>query len=98
MQVKHLAIVRSLLRCVRMFREIFENGKSWNSEYLLFPHDPHGLVAQLVGMVDRNDPSLRRIKRARFAGRMNGDVLTRARGFVDRDLKFSLCVLVNRGE
>ena len=81
-----------------MIGEIFEDGEGGHGENLLFAHQAHGLIAQLIGMVDRCDSRLRRIQRAWFAGGMHRDALARARGFLHRGRQFRFGVLIRRGK
>src|SRR5579872_1166025 len=98
MQVEHLAFTFSLLGRGGMFREVFEDSKSWHGEDLLFAHEPHGLVAKLVGVIDGGHASLRRIERPRFSGSVNRNPFTGAGRFVDSGSEFGFCVLINRSE
>src|SRR5580704_18666799 len=98
MQIEHLAIMRSLLRRVVMFREVFEDGKSGHGENLFVAHETHSLVAELVGVVDGDYARARRIERAGFASGVNRDSLAAAGGFFNGGFQFSFRVLVNGGE
>jgi hypothetical protein len=70
----------------------------WARRRLFFTHDPHGLVAELVGVVNGNDTGLRCIECAGFASGMDRNALAGTRGFIDSGFEFGLGVLVNGGE
>ena len=81
-----------------MIREVFEDGERGDGENLLLVHQAHGLVAELVGVIDGDDAGARGIQRAWFAGGVNGDVLAHARGFRHCGGQLRFGVLVRRGE
>ncbi len=61
-------------------------------------HQAHGLVAELVGVIDGRDAGLRGVERAGLAGGMHGDAVADARGFFHRGFELRLGVLVGRDE
>ena len=81
-----------------MIDEVFENGERGDGEDLLFAHQAHGFVGELIGVIDGDDARARRVERARFAGGVNGDVLAHASGFAHRGGQFGFGVLIRRGE
>ena len=64
-----------------MIGKVFGDGERRDGEDLFFAHDAHGLVAELVGVVDGYDAGARGVERAGFAGGVDGDALAGARGF-----------------
>jgi len=46
--------------------EVIDDGEGGHREDAAFSHQPHGFVAQLIGMVDRRHAGARRIERARL--------------------------------
>ena len=81
-----------------MIGKIFGNGKSGDSEDLFFAHDAHGLVAQLIGVVDGCHPSASGVQCSGFAGGMDGDAVPGARGLADGGAEFVFRVLEGSGE
>ena len=81
-----------------MIGEVFEDGEGGDGENLFLPHQPHGLVAQLIGVIDGNDTRLRGIERSRLSRGVNGDVLAESRGFFDGGFQLRLRVLIRSGE
>ena len=61
-----------------MLGKVFEDSESRHGEDLFFAHEPHGLVAELIGVIDGGHASLRRIERARFARGVDGNALAGA--------------------
>ena len=51
-----------------MLREVLKDGKRRHREDLLLTHQPHRLVAELVGMIDGSNSCLRCEQRARLDG------------------------------
>ena len=78
-----MLFARALLRSGGVIGEIFEDGEGGDGEDLLLFHQAHGLVAELVGVIDGGHAGLRGVERAGFSGGMNGDALADARGFFD---------------
>ena len=72
-KVELLMLERCLLRggCVR--RKILRDGKGRHGVDLPFPHQAHGFVAELVGMVDGGYARLGSIESGRLAGAMHGN-------------------------
>ncbi len=81
-----------------MIGEIFGNGKSRHGGNLFLPHKPHRLVAQLIGMIDRDNARARGIERAWLAGGMDRDSLAYAGRLVHRRSKLGFGVLIRCGE
>jgi hypothetical protein len=61
---------------------------------LLFAHQPHGFIAELIGVIDGSYTGLRGVKGARLARGVNGDALSDARSFSDGSAEFGLGVLI----
>src|SRR5215472_2098717 len=95
-QIEHLMTARGLLRRWRVISKIFRDCKCRYGKNLFFPHQAHRLVAELVGVVDRNDARARRIESAWFPGRVDGDTFPYARRFLDSGAEFGLGVLISR--
>ena len=60
-----------------MLCKVFEDGECGHGEDLLFLHQPHGLVAELIGVVDGNDAGLRRKKGSGLSSGVDRDVSVR---------------------
>jgi len=69
-----------------MLGEVLEDRKGRHRENLLFTHQPHRLVAKLIGMINRSYSRPRREKRARLAGGMHCHTLAEARSLLDLSL------------
>ncbi len=81
-----------------MIGEVFGNGESRHGEDLFLAHQPHGLVAQLIGVIDGDHAGPRGIERARLAGGMHRNPLADARRLLNRGAKLGFGVLVRRRE
>ena len=86
--------VRALFRRRGMFGKIFEDRKRGDREDLLFLHQPHGFVAELIGVVDRDHAGLRGEERSRLSGGMNRHVFAEASRFFHRGFELRLGVLI----
>src|SRR5260370_20168280 len=84
-----------LCRGFRMFGKILEDGEGGHRENLLFAHEPHGLSAQLVGMVDGCHSRLRSVERSRLTRAMYRNPLAQTRRLLDRGPELGFCVLIN---
>ena len=81
-----------------MFRKIFKNRKCRNREDPLFAHQPHRLIAQLIGVIDRRHSRLRCKQRSRLARRMYRHARPNSRRLLHRRAQLSLRVLIRRRE
>src|SRR5438093_1221351 len=71
MQVEQFLFALRSVRSHSVGGEVFRDGKRGYREYVLLPHQPHGLIAELECVINGHDPSLRRIQRPRLAGRIS---------------------------
>ena len=53
-------------------------------------HEAHGLVAELIGVIDRDNAGLRRIECSGLSGGVNRDMFAEARRFFDRGFELRL--------
>ena len=58
-----------------MIGEVIDDGEGGHREDAAFPHQPHGFVAQLVGVIDGCHAGARRLQRAGLAGGVHGHLL-----------------------
>ncbi len=77
---------------------VFGDGKSWDGRNLLFAHQPHGFVAELVGVIDRSHTRLRGIQRSGFTDGVHGNLSPLARGLAHGRLKLGFRILIRRME
>src|SRR5437660_9540810 len=63
MQVEQFLFALRSVRSHSVGGEVFRDGKRGYREYVLLPHQPHGLIAELECVINGHDPSLRRIQR-----------------------------------
>src|SRR5437879_3928103 len=77
-----------------MLSKIFLDGEGGYGGDLLFAHQPHSFIAELIGMVDRCYTRPNCIERARLTGGVNGNSLANAPGFSDGGAEFGFGVLV----
>src|SRR5579862_3594088 len=89
---------RALLWSGRVLGKIFEDGEGWHGKNLLVFHEPHGLIAQLVGMVYRSHSCLRGEKRPRLSSGMHCDAPSQACCFFDGGFQLRLGVLIRSRE
>ncbi len=89
---------RALLWRRRVIGKVFEDGESRHREDLLFLHQAHGLVAQLIGMVNGNHSRLRGVERSRLAGGMHRDAFAHTRRFFDCCFQLRFGVLIHGRE
>jgi len=61
-------------------------------------HQPHGFIAQLIGMIDGGHTGSNGIKRAGLARGVDGNAFAHPRGFADRGAEFGFRILIGRGE
>jgi hypothetical protein len=78
--------------------EVFEDGEGGHGEDLFLAHQPHGLVAELVGVIDGSHSGARGVERARLSGGVHGHALAHARGLFHGGAQFGFGVLIRRGE
>ena len=97
-KIEHLAKARGGFGAGGLSSEIFGNGESGHSENLFLLHEAHGFVAELIGVIDRDDACLRGVKSARFAGSVDSDVFAGASSFGNGGGKFGFGVLKRSGE
>src|ERR1700733_13260983 len=74
-QFQHFMFSRGLSRRGRVAGEVVKNREGRHCEDLLLAHQPHGLVAELVRMIDGYHASPRRECSSRLSRRMHGDML-----------------------
>ena len=96
MQVEHLALLRRLRRRGSVIGKVLGNRERRHGEDLFFTHQPHGLVAELVGMIDGNNAGPCGIQRARLPGGMDSDALAGARSLLYGSAEFGFSILVRR--
>ena len=84
MKVQQLTFVFGGFGGCGVVGEVFGNGKGGDGEDLFLAHDAHGLVAQLIGMVDGCHAGASGVECSGFAGGMDGDAIAGARGFARR--------------
>ena len=78
--------------------KIFEDREGWNGENVFLFHQPHGLFAELVGVIDGSDSGLRSEKCSGLSGGMHGDASAQPRRFFDSGFELRLGVLVRSCE
>ena len=66
-----------------MVGEIFGNCERWDGGHVFLTHDAHGVVAEVIGVVDGFHPGFGGITRAGFTSGVNSDALAGAGGFFD---------------
>src|ERR1700680_3936686 len=98
LHIEHLMFARALLWGGCVIGKIFKDGESRHRENLLFLHQPHGLVAQLVGMVDQSHSRLCSEKRPWLSRGMHGYAPTHARRLFYGGFQLRLGVLIRRRE
>ena len=81
-----------------MVGEVFGDRERGNGEDFFFAHQAHGLVAELIGVIDGFDSGAGGVERAGFSGSVDRDPIAGARGFVDRGGELLLGILVRRDE
>src|ERR1700753_86762 len=79
--VEELVLARGSSRRAGVRGEIFLNGKGRHGVDLLFTHQAHGLITELVSMVDRGYSSPGGVQRAGLPFAVHGDARVKARGF-----------------
>src|SRR5437773_12573653 len=93
MQVEQFLFALRSVRSHSVGGEVFPYGKRGYREYVLLPHQPHGLIAELECVIYGHDPCLRRIQPPRLAGRMYRDTPADGCGFVYSSAEFGTGVL-----
>ena len=78
--------------------EIFGNCERWDGGNVFLTHDAHGVIAEVIGVVDGFDPGFGGITRAGFASGVNGDALADAGGFFDGGAELGFGELVGGDE
>ena len=81
--VEELVLFRRPLRRAGVRGKILLDGKGRNGVDLPFAHQAHGLVAQLVSMVDRGHSGLGGVQGARLTFTMHGNACLQARSLGD---------------
>ena len=82
----------------RMFGKVLLDGERRHSGDLLFMHQPHGFVAELIGVIYGSHASSNGVEPARLARGVDGNALAHARGFSHSGAEFGFRVLIGRGE
>src|SRR5215469_15324779 len=77
-----------------MLSKVFLDSEGGHGGDLLFAHQPHGFIAELIGMVDRGYTRPNGIEGARLAGGVNGNAFADTPSFSDGDAEFGFGVLV----
>jgi len=79
-----------------MTGKILKNGEGGHGKDLLFAHETHGPVIELIGVIDGRDARLRSIERAWLTRGMHGDATAQAGGLLYRGDQLRFRVLVRR--
>src|SRR5437016_7776717 len=94
MQVEQFLFALRSVRSHSVGGEVFRDGKRGYREYVLLPHQPHGLIAELECVINGCDSSLRGIQRPGLARCMHSDTLAYASRLANCSTEFSLGVLI----